>query len=638
MKFKNLIRIFGKTFLACVILFILAVSYFRLLDNFELETLDLRFSLRPKIPITDKVVIIEIGDDSIKKIGSFPFGRSHYAILTKALASFGAKAIVFDLFFSERKEHDIDFENSMREAGNVYLPYVFDMERRKSEIPSAHGYLARNLDNFTVLAKGTGHINAPPDPDGKFRRVPLYVRHNGVYYPYLSLAVARDYLGISDDDIKLSPGKYLAFGRNINIPLDSNSSMIINFSGKWGTVFKHFSFVDIIQTYLAGFTGQKPVLDQNLFKGKVCIIGLTATGTTDLHPNPLEPLYPAVGIHAELFNSVVNRNFISRASKEANLLILFFLCALIWICTVRTKPFRGLFILIAVIVIFILSGIVLFNISGLWIDIFYPVIVMAVLYLSLTLYRYLSEWKRRLLLEGELEIARKIQESFLPKNLPEIKGLDIASAMFTARQVGGDLYDFEEFPDGRLGVMIGDVSGKGVPASLFMAMVAGSFKFFATQEKEPKNVLESLNLKLVKESSSNLFVTMFYLIFDMKNSRVSYANGGHFPMAFLRGKKDKLEFLDVSEGAPLGLMEGPYSSGEASFEKGDIFVLYTDGITEAMNAKMEMYGKERMSAVIETNRSLSSNELVAAIEKDIRRFEPRSRQHDDMTLVVMKII
>jgi len=638
MKFKSLIKIFGKMFIACAVLAIPAVSYFRLLDNFELETLDLRFSLRPKIQATDKVVIVEIGDDSIKKVGSFPFDRSYYAIVTKALASFGAKAIVFDLFFSEHKDHDMDFEDAAREAGNVYFPYVFDMDRERLEVPTAHGYLSKSLDNFTVLAKGTGHINAPPDSDGKFRRVPLYVKYNNAFYPYLSLSVVRDYLGIRDEDIKLLPGKYLLFGRNIKIPLDSNSNMIINFSGRWGDVFKHVSFVDIAQTYFAGFTGQKPVLNPNFFKGKICIIGLTATGTTDLHPNPLEPLYPAVGIHAELFNSITSGRFVSRASKEANLAILLFLCALIWVCTVRTRPLKGLFILISAILLFLMSGVLVFNIYGLWIDVFYPVVVISVLYLSLTLYRYLAEWKKRLLIEGELEIARKIQHSFLPKKLPEIAGLEVSAGMFTARQVGGDLYDFEEFPDGRLGVMIGDVSGKGVPASLFMAMVAGSFKFFATQEKEPKTVLASLNDKLVKESSSNLFVTMFYLIFDVKNLKASYANGGHLPTAYLGAKKDRVVFLDVSDGAPLGLMEGVYSGGTADFAKGDIFVFYTDGVTEAMNARMEMYGRERMSAVIESHRDLPASELLKVIEKDIRKFEPRSRQHDDMTLVVTKVL
>jgi len=152
-------------------------------------------------------------------------------------------------------------------------------------------------------------------------------------------------------------------------------------------------------------------------------------------------------------------------------------------------------------------------------DLFYPSIILVLLYMSLTLYKYISEWKKRLLLENELKIAKKIQESFLPKSIPRMDGLEIEATMFTAREVGGDLYDFRAFDDGTLGVMIGDVSGKGVPASLFMAMVTSEFKFFAMPGAPPEAVLTGLNSKLVKESSSNLFVTVFYLIFDMKSGR-----------------------------------------------------------------------------------------------------------------------
>ena len=170
-----------------------------------------------------------------------------------------------------------------------------------------------------------------------------------------------------------------------------------------------------------------------------------------------------------------------------------------------------------------------------------------------------------------------------------------------------------------------------------MAMVTREFKFFATAQVPPQDVLHNLNSMLVKESSSNLFVTVFYMIFDMKAMSVTYSNGGHLPTVYLGQAEARVEFLDVPEGTPLGLMEGQYSGRTMSFKKGDTFILYTDGITEAMNPNLEMYGKERLASLIESRKAISSKALLQAVEKDVRRFEPKTRQHDDMTSIVIKI-
>ncbi|MBI5123994.1 MAG: CHASE2 domain-containing protein, partial [Candidatus Omnitrophica bacterium] len=487
-------RLFRFFILPIVVLSLLAISYLRLTDNYELETLDLRFSLRPAISTTDKVVLIEIGDDTIKNLGQWPIGRNYHTLLVKALSEAGAKIILFDIFFSEGREYDDDLAGAIREAKNVYLPFVFELDTKmKPAFPRAQGYIAKNLEIFSAADKGEGHINILPDIDGKFRRVPLLIRYNDGWHPYISFLAGCDYLGIPVKKVRISPGRYIMCG-DIKIPLEESSSMIINFSGRWGKSYKHYSYSDVIQSYLAPMVGQKPILDLGIFKDRICVIGLTAAGTVDLHPNPYEPLYPAFGIHAEILNSMLSRKFITRAPREWNLAILIALAILATLAILKTKPVKGLFILAAISFLFVLFGIILFDIAGIWIDLFYPVILLFVLYMALTLYRYISEWKHRILLEKELGIARSIQESFLPKRIPEIEGLDAAAAIFTARQVGGDLYDFFDFGDKRFGVMIGDVSGKGIPASLFMAMVTGAFKTFAhAEDNTPRGVLKRLN-------------------------------------------------------------------------------------------------------------------------------------------------
>ena len=637
MELKNFKKILALIILPIVIFFIFAISFFHWLDNYELETLDLRFLIRHSIKTTDKVIFIEIAEDTFEKLGMFPFDRNYHALMVKALKDAGAKYIFFDFFFSEPQAHDKEFEEAIKEAANVYLPYALEINTKKKEkIITASGYRAKSVDALRFSAKGEGHINIVEDVDGKFRKVPVYINYQNAHYPFMSFLMACDYLGIKRDDIKLVPGKFIACGKNLKVPLDENSNMLINFSGRWGTAYKHYSYIDVLQSYLADMSAQKAILDPSIFKDKICIICLTAAGSVDLHPNPYQELYPAAGIHAEVFNSMLNKKFISRVPRRINLFILAALITIAGIITLKTKPIKGLLCSIALVFIFIVFGILLFNCCGFWIDFFYPICIIFIVYVSFTVYKYVSEWKKRLILEKELDIAKKIQESFLPKEIPQVRRLDISAVMFTARQVGGDLYDFIELGKDKLGVMIGDVSGKGIPASLFMAMVVGAFRSFAKQGVEPEDTLFHLNSKLTKEAPSNLFVTVFYSIFDVEQRAFIYANGGHMPVLYL--SKGKVKFLDVEEGMPLGVIEGGYSVNKINFEKGDVFIYYTDGVTEAANSKLEFYGKERLTAVVEANFNLSAKEILEAIAKDVRKFEPKTKQHDDITVIVVKII
>jgi CHASE2 domain-containing sensor protein len=637
MSRKPLGKFLSITALLVLILSIGAISYFRLLDYYELASLDFRFVFRyPKIPTTDNVVFIEIGEDTIEKLGRFPFDRNYHAAVTKALSEHGAKMALFDLLFSEPHEHDKEMEFALNQAGNVYLPSAFDLKTKGNKVTDVRGYIAECMEGMVSQTKGTGHINIVPDQDGKFRRIPLFLKYEDTFYPYISFAMACDYLEVPLKDIKIFSGRYIIAGKRGAVPIDEDSNMIINYSGRWGASYRHYSYVDVLQSYFAASSGQQPILDLEQFRGKICIVGLTASGTGDVHPNPFEPIYPGMGIHAEIINSMINKNFVTRASRFMNLGILAVLGLYISLITFKMKPIKGFSILTASILFFIVVTWLLFSRAGLWVDMVYPVFAMVLLFLVFTLRKYIAEWRNRVVLENELGIAKKIQESFLPKKTPEIEGTDISAVMYTARQVGGDLYDFVDLGAHKFGVMIGDVSGKGVPASLFMAMVAGSFKSFAKLYQHPKEVLFNLNEKLVEDSASNLFVTMFYAIFDMKEKTFVYASGGHLPVAQV-SSDGEVKFLDVEEGIPLGLMQGAYSGNRAHFKDGDSFIFYTDGITEAMNSKSELYGAKRLEAVLKSRSKFTSKAMISAIEKDVRHFEPKTKQHDDITVIVVRV-
>jgi len=611
-------------------------SYFRIFENSELNSLDLRFRLRPPVPVTDKIAIVEIGDDTIQKLGRFPFDRRYHALLTKVLSEYGASAVLFDIFFSESDKNDRELQQAIKKAGNVYLPYVFDIGKTKKQILQARGYVAEDLDYFQQSSAGLGHINVIPDSDGKYRRVPLLIKYKGAMYPYLSFRLISDYLGVADQDIRFKPGQYIQLGNKVKIPLDEHSNMIVNYAGRWGEFYKHYSYVDILRSYVSLQSKEKPVVDLNAFRGKICLIGLTATGTADLHPNPFASLYPALSIHADLINSILNHRFITRVSRIGNLIILLILGGLLSWGVLTNKPLKGFLIFSGLFLSYACLAIAVFAAFGWWLDMVYPLLALLIAYLSCALFLSIQEWKKKLFMDNELQIARTIQESFLPKSLPAIPGLDVAAIMHTARRVGGDLYDFYEFDADRLGVMIGDVSGKGIPASLFMTTVSGAFKFFALPEVHPREALHRLNVKLTRESSTKLFVTMFYAIFDIKNRVMSYSNGGHQPVMYL-SKNAPVRFLDVEEGYPLGLLESEYSGNKIGFISGDIFIFFTDGVTEARNMKAHMYGNERFASIVDKNRSFSAKEILKAIEMDLRQFEPEYKQSDDITCIVLKV-
>lgn len=612
-------------------------SYFRVLENNELDTLDLRFRLRPSIPASDKVVIIEIGEDTLEKLGRFPFDRSYHALIVNALAEYGAKAIMFDIFFSEPDKSDAKFEQAIKASGNVYLPYVLEMQDQPGKIiPQASGYSALNIASLSQAAKVAGQINVAPDSDGKFRRVPLLVEYRGRFSRFLSFSLACDYLGLSGQEIKFVPGRFIQCGPEIKVPLDENSNCLVNYSGQWGRFYRHYSYVDVLGSYLALRAGEKPILDLNIFRDKICLIGLTASGTIDLHPNPFSSLYPALGIHADIINSILQKRFIARVPKAANLAVLFVLLVLeLWLVS-NPRPLKGFLAFFSVVTLYAGICVSLFIFWGLWLDMFYPIFALGLVYLAHLFYMYVRELKNRLLLENELRIAKEIQESFLPRSLPASRAIEVAAAMYTAREVGGDLYDFYEFSPEKLGVLIGDVTGKGIPASLFMSKVSQAFRFLVAQDKHPAETLSDLNVKLTRESATPTFVTVFYCLFDAHKRVMQFASAGHPPVLYLT-KDLSLKFLDTEEGLPLGMTEGAYAGKQISYSGGDIFVFYTDGVTEAKNLKGQMYGSERLALVVKKNRESNCQDLLNAIAEDLKSFEPKSRQHDDITLIVIKV-
>ncbi len=239
-------------------------------------------------------------------------------------------------------------------------------------------------------------------------------------------------------------------------------------------------------------------------------------------------------------------------------------------------------------------------------------------------------------LEQELRVAHDIQASFIPSSPPQLAGWEIAAAWRAARQVGGDFYDFIPLRDGRWGLVIADVADKGIPAALFMAMCRTLLRAAAINRLSPASTLERVNQLLFNDSRSDLFVTVFYAVWDPTSGEVTFASGGHTPALLMAGKKGKAIELR-SRGIALGVLpEIQLEEHRTTIHPGDMLVAYTDGVTEAMQADYTEWGTERfIDALCDVyDRPIPS--VVEGILDAIERFVGDAPQHDDLTFWILK--
>lgn len=621
---KRSLNIVRNIFLVFAILAILAPSYFRTFDTFELGTLDIRYRLRPVQPQSEDIAIIQIAEDTLEKIGRWPFTRNWHAAIIDILSDSGAKAVIFDILFAEPSEHDGLLVESTKKAGNVYYVCTFDRfyRTRQGTIESTK-IDAFPLEALRNASRGFGFINFIPDKDGKTRRTPLKTRYDDNIYYNIALLAAADYLKKDVEDIY--------------IPADEDGMALINFAGRWHQTYKHYSYIDIIKSYSLHEKGEKGAVNLSELRGKVCFIGLTATAAHDTMPIPQEGIYPGLGVHINLFNSIVTDNFLTRAHRLINLLLLMIFGALTAFVALKARPVVSSVYIVTVMMFLCAFSWAVFAFGNLWIDLFYPIVGLLVIYLSLTFYKYLTERQKRQLIEKELEVASKIQMSFLPQEAPGAAEVSIVADMVPAKHVGGDLYDFVDLKDGKVGVMVGDVSGKGVPAALYMARAVSLFRLFSRDSSGTSDTLVKLNDALSDESDANLFVTLTYLIYDAKTGSLTYSSGGHNPTLLFKKGEEKCRMLETKEGMPIGLMPGDFSEEKTLLSKGDVIILYSDGVTEAMSRRGEEYGEERLIKVVENNKDLGAQGLLLRVKESIAQFAKSAPQHDDITIIVMEV-
>lgn len=236
--------------------------------------------------------------------------------------------------------------------------------------------------------------------------------------------------------------------------------------------------------------------------------------------------------------------------------------------------------------------------------------------------------------EQELTAANEVQKRFLPRGVPNMAGFSFVAHYDPCRDVGGDLYDFIRLDARHLGVVIGDVSGKGFAAALVMAWTTSQVRVAAHQERDPATVLEQVNEALLEAHQDDLFVTLFYGVLDRVTRTLRYCNAGHVP-PLVRRASGEVELLDTGTGLPVGVVEGAtFEEHRLGLEQGDTVLLVTDGVTEAMNGSRTMFGLEGLAAAMGQSVPPVSN-MVSDVLGELRGFVGGETQYDDITIVAI---
>jgi phosphoserine phosphatase RsbU/P len=249
------------------------------------------------------------------------------------------------------------------------------------------------------------------------------------------------------------------------------------------------------------------------------------------------------------------------------------------------------------------------------------------------LYREVADRERRM--DADLKAASELQALLLPRQAPEVLGMEIAVGLRPAREISGDIYDFFEYSEDHVVIAFGDVSGKGVAAALFGALLSGLLRSLAPKRRSPAVLLKALNEKLIERKVESRYVALLLMLWHPHSRELSMANAGALPPLVCRDG-EILKFR--AEGVPLGLLEGrEYDEIKFQTQPGDTVVLYSDGIPDQLNRRGEEYGRSRLTKVVKSSCHAPSQAIIGKIFEDLDKFSAGAAAFDDQTLMVVKV-
>jgi CHASE2 domain-containing sensor protein len=640
------------------------IWFFGGLRPLDLRMHDWRYRLRGPVAASDRIALVEIDDRTLRVFRDvWPLPRENYAMAIDALANAGAEAIGVDLLFLGENSEDPTGDEMLAAVTAAHPNLVHSIGFQPTDaslggalaIPADTTALIRHgrpvsrqrlaiaqsvslpYDALLANARELGHTAVLIDGDGVIRRIPQFVRFGEWAYPSLVLRLV-EVAARGDTTLpqfELSPdGIHIYWhGRQMQVPCDDEGATSIAFAGDQDAFAHRYSLLQVLQWYRNDDTTALA----RAFRGKLVLIGATAVEqhATDIGATPFSDAAPLVYIHANAVNAALRGRFLARLPALWIVVSLIALGLGLGLVYSQVSLARATLVALAALVavaaldygLFVFKDIDLPPLGGLLVP-------------PLTLAAVGNEWRREAehrsrLRAKELDVARSIQQNLLPSASPAVEGLDVFGRNLPADEIGGDYFDWLILDDDKLAVVVGDISGHGIPAALLMAHLRASFHATAEAGRSPEDIVMTMNRSLARATTPGKFATFFLAVISVRERRLRYCNAGHNPPLLLRG--GALSLLPAT-GIPLAIMEdGEYTGGEEAFNAGDVLVIHSDGITEAPVAK-QFYGDERLHqhALTLAQSDVTAVAFVDHILADLRAMAGKGMRADDVTLVVVR--
>ena len=683
----------GRLAAGVILLVVIAISVLlpdRVFKPLRSTVFDTYQQLHPRIQETYPVVIVAIDDASLDEYGQWPWPRTQLADLVLNTFFSGALSIGLTMIMPEEDRlspsralssypglpDDLASQLATLEStdsilaetlgsvpvalgraavnggiaeNNSNLPETNVSVKEDSLIGFLPSYTGRitNLELLESVAQGRGYLNAAPENDGIVRRVPLMLNIAGKPAPTLSVEVLRlvtndDWLEIAGSDGGISAIRLGLAGDPL--PTNNDGSIDLYFTPSDSNRF--VSAKDVLSGAIAA----------DRFENQVVLIGATAVGVAERAATPLGERMTAVEIQAQAIEQLLSGVRIHRPSwmvyAETAMMAV---GSLLLIAAMPMLPQAiGFGLALCMVIANGVLGYFGFVSSGLLIDPILPsggvILVFATMLSSLLTQNVRRRKALQTELEkerlqaariaGELKAAREIQLGILPdtaslRALPA--AVDVGAMLIPAKEVGGDLFDAFALDDDRIFFIVGDVTGKGVPASLFMALSKALCKSAALRLKGQIDVLiGEANTELSRENPASLFVTAFAGILDCRTGVVEYCNAGHEDPQILKPNGDVMD-IQSDGGLPLCVMDDyPYFQEILALEPGDTLIIVTDGVTEARSPSDELFGRDRLIGAFADAATDDSNAIVRSIVDSVRSFEAGGDPVDDVTVMAVR--
>ena len=618
---------------AVLMTLLIGMGILRRVDKWAQDTL----FQHPGVASTD-IVIIGIDEAALEEYGNWPWSREVLADALCVLASdpehMPAVVAVDTLFAGPSADPDADqyladaaalLEGNMVTASFAEFGEEITWEEGRAKAADISA-IVNYLTPYEALRDCTvqGHINAMLDRDGILRHALLYIEpEEGKRVYSMAFETARLFLQ--------KQGKEIA-----EPPVNAGGHFYLPFTARPETYYDGVSVADLIN-------GNVP---SDYWDGKIVLVGPFAAALHDSYLTSIQKALPMYGIEfqANVIQSLLDRNFKREAADLPQLLMLCILSMAAGAAFVRLKVRLGGAVCAGGILVGILGAFVLYQAGFVTHPLWLPTEMITLYVLSLAAHYVTAARERQALalkeerLNAELSLATRIQSNALLKDFPlfpDRREFDVYASMTPAKEVGGDLYDFFLIDEDHLGVVLGDVSGKGVPGALFMMVSVMLIHYVGMRELSPAKILQQVNEEICSRNPEEMFVTCWMGVLEISTGKLAAANAGHEYPA-VKKADGHFDLLKDKHGFVLGGMEGVrYREYEIQMEPGDKIFIYSDGVPEAMNLQEEFYGTERMIEALRSNEEGSAGEILKTVADSVHSFVGAADQFDDLTMLCL---